>query len=83
MEMTLNNGFCEMSCLELIEFNGGSEDWNISLDGFTVNGMSVSWGAAVSGAFVGAGVGGAIGGIPGMLVGGVAGCVVSAIYDSF
>lgn len=83
MEMVLGNGFCGMSQQETEAVNGGSEKWNVSTDGFTVNGISVSWGGTLSGIFVGAGAGALIGGLPGLVIGGVAGCAVAALYDSF
>ena len=83
MEMVLSNKFNELQQYDLDTVNGGSDKWDISLQGFTINGVHVSWGGAICGTLVGGGVGSLIGGVPGLVVGGVTGCAVAALYDSF
>ena len=66
MEMTLNNGFCEMSQDEMLVVDGGL-DIGSAVTGF-VCGKAGKW--------IGAKVGGAVGGPVGAVVGGIVGVAV-------
>ena len=71
MDMTLNNGFCEMSQDEIFWLDGGVKIFGASLGGIACGALS------------GAAVGSTIGGPIGFGVGALVGCGVTYLYDSF